>query len=204
MQAHCLFSVFTGYTKGQVVVKNSFFNEDDQTYLFVLAKPDGVNIAVHDNIQLDGILAVIVAIGENTMTISTTTELVGDSRLARLQTGHKVSLGLCALHEPEENRGYLIDASSHATAKLVHSHVQPGHEHTWQLDFQANHASKDFIKNDQHLGLAGSTLTARHVTETDEGIRFSIFCGKATRESSCFNEDLQIGTSINLTTAYKP
>jgi hypothetical protein len=55
------------------------------------------------------------------------------------------------------------------------------------------------IQEDCHLGLAGSSLTARKVVADGHLIKFSIFCGWETRVQSQFNQNLSPGTRVNIT-----
>ena len=77
--------------------------------------------------------------------------------------------------------------------------VLDGHEHTLKMDFEAPAEMAPLIHEDCHLGLAGSSLTARKVVTDSHLIKFSIYCGRETREHSQFNQDLLPGTRVNIT-----
>lgn len=56
--------------------------------------------------------------------------------------------------------------------------VLEGHEHTLKMDFEASAEMAPLIHEDCHLGLAGSSLTARKVVADSLLIKFSIYCGR--------------------------
>ncbi len=194
-----MFSYFSGYTKGQVTLSDVKTNSTRGVCYFQFDKPQrATDLKIHDNIQLDGVLACITEINEKSIIACTTIELLANTTLSSAQPGNVVNFGLNAMSEPEENTHYLLEASALGIVKLVSTHLQAGHDHTLQLNFEASATLNDIIEG-QHLGLAGSSVTAQNVLHENNHTKFSIFSGRQTRELTQFNEKLAIGTEINLT-----
>lgn len=193
-----LFCQFTGYSKGQLKILGISHDADNGTHRFELRMTRFLYIRRHDNIQLDGVLACVTHIDKYTLTACTTDELIEMTSLSTVKVGDSVNVGLSAMNDLLENSHYLLEASVMGSVELVSSHLQEGHEHTWQLNFKALNLDSE-IANDQHLGLAGVSLTAKNVTHLANLTTFSIFCGKQTREQTQFNETMTVGTRVNFT-----
>ncbi|MGQ3889066.1 hypothetical protein ACQUW5_08545 [Legionella sp. CNM-1927-20] len=73
------------------------------------------------------------------------------------------------------------------------------HQHTLKLDFEASTDLAPIIQEEHHLGLAGSSLTAREVVKENNLVKFSIYCGRETQESTQFNATLKPDTQVNIT-----
>lgn len=193
------FCQFTGYTKGLIELTAIHHDEEKGIYEYTLATNNLTeNLQLHSNIQLNGVLGCIVKVDPTQIVVSTADELVMASGLSHVQLGDHLSLGLNAMMEPLENSHYLLDASATKIVELSSAHVQPGHEHTYQLNFTASERL-DEIQEDKHIGLNGSSLTAKNVKHDNNITTFSIFCGRATRETSQFNEQMAIGAKVNYT-----
>ncbi|KTD57393.1 hypothetical protein Lsan_2576 [Legionella santicrucis] len=99
------------------------------------------------------------------------------------------------------DRLWMLQPSAMSQVTYLNCSVLNGHEHTLKLDFEAPLDLASVIHQDCHLGLAGSSLTAREVSRESHLIKFSIYCGRETRDTSNFNQNLKPGTRINITEA---
>jgi len=59
----------------------------------------------------------------------------------------------------------------------------------------------DAITENCHIGLSGSSVTAKEVNKTADLVKFSIYCGRETREKTIFNEKLPLNSLINVNEA---
>lgn len=198
MKKQQMFCHFTGYSKGQFKILDITRDMEKGVCSFLLRYTSLIEFKQHDNIQLDGVLACITKVNKYTITVCTTDELIASTSLSAVKKDDLVNIGLSAMNEVLENTHYLLEASVMGSVELVSSHQQEGHEYTWQLNFKALNLHGE-IANDQHLGLAGVSLTAKNVSHQANLTRFSIFCGRQTREQTQFNESMAVGTRINFT-----
>ncbi|MBA2656760.1 MAG: hypothetical protein H0U70_07205 [Tatlockia sp.] len=56
------------------------------------------------------------------------------------------------------------------------------HQHTLKLDFEAPIEFSTVIQPDHHMGLAGSSLTAKEISHENNWIKFSIYCWNSRKK----------------------
>jgi len=160
-----------------------------------------------DYIQLDGVLFQVKHSTQATakkvaiFTAMTTFELADETSIKTASPGKKLALGILADHDFEHLNLWTLQPSAKQVVTYQKHSVLAGHTHTLKLDFTAPLSLSGLIQENRHLGLSGSSLTAREVSYSETQVFFSIYCGRETREKSEFNSRLAPGTEINLTEA---
>lgn len=150
-------------------------------------------------IQLDGVLFEITETKVPYFKACSTLELIKDTSINAVKVGDKLTLGVVAEKDLSHDRLWMLQPSALGQVTYKSYSTAEGHEHTLKLDFEAPKNLAPLIQEDHHLGLAGSSLTAKHVLTETNLVKFSIYCGRETRENSQFNENLQPDTQVNIT-----
>ena len=197
--SEALFCFFSGFAHQKIVVDE--YQEDLERQIIILTCH---NIGYHglsndDYIQLDGVLFQIIETRDRSFKACSTAELVNDTSIKDISPGSKLTLGILAEKDLSHERLWMLQPSAHHQVTYVGASALAGHEHTLRLFFHAPICFAPLIKENCHLGLAGSSLTARDVAVDGDLIRFSIYCGRETRGITQFNKDLKPGARINLT-----
>ena len=193
-----LFCFFSGYTKNCLTVLKTCQREKLGVIEITLRRLNKDLFSVDEYIQLNGVLCQIIAVSNSELTVSTTSELASNTSLENIAPEQKVSLGRLANQDRDHTDLYTLQPSANGQAEFLGGSVAPGHEHTLKLDFKCP-STLSFVQEGKYLGLSGSSLTAMNVAIIGKMIKFSIFCGKETREQTHFNRDLAVGTRVNIT-----
>ncbi len=154
-----------------------------------------------DYIQLDGVLFSVVAHSETSFKACTTFELAEPTSIQKSSAGSRLTLGILAEQDIDHPDLWMLQPSAASQVTYQSCSILPGHEHTLKMDFMAQPQLTSAITEGGHLGLAGSSLTAREVSHTASHLFFSVYCGRETREHSQLNASLPPGTEINITEA---
>ncbi len=194
-----LFCFFSGFAHQDIEVTDYQENLDLGTILLTSNNTGKYSLSKGDYIQLDGVLFQIIKTSGACFTASTTFELANSTSIKNIIPGSKLTLGILAEKDITHDRLWMLQPSALSQVTYLNCSVLEGHEHTLKLDFEAPLNLAPVIQQDCHLGLSGSSLTAREVSSNDLLIRFSIYCGRETREKSQFNERLKPGTLVNIT-----
>ena len=194
-----LFCFFSGFAHQDVIVDG--YQEDRELKIVILTCR---NISHHqlssdDYIQLDGVLFQIIENSSSYFKACSTFELVNDTSVRNIDLGSRLTLGILAEKDLSHERLWMLQPSVLSQVTYLNCSELDGHEHTLKLNFEASASLASVIHQDCHLGLAGSSLTAREVSSDSHLIKFSIYCGRETREKSQFNQSLRPGTRVNIT-----
>ena len=154
-----------------------------------------------DYIQLDGVLFKVTSHKEGSFKACTTFELAEGTSIKEACPGNQLTLGILAEQDVDHSDLWMLHPSAAGRVTYQKCSVLAGHEHTLKLDFTTSPDLASAITEGCHLGLAGSSLTAREVGSTESHLFFSIYCGRETRENSQFNASLTPGTQVNVTEA---
>jgi riboflavin synthase alpha subunit len=194
-----LFCFFSGFAHQDIVVND--YQEDlmNETVILTCHNIGTQSLSKEDYIQLDGVLFQILETNGSHFSAISTFELVNNTSIKNISPGSKITLGILAEKDISHDRLWTLQPSALSQVTYLNCSVLAGHEHTLKLDFEAPLDLAPIIHQDAHLGLAGCSLTAREVSTTSHVLKFSIYCGRETRENSQFNQNLQRGTRVNLT-----
>lgn len=195
-----LFCFFSGFVHQDVEVTT--IQRDVEKGLVIVQCQNNGNKLIQENdyIQLQGVLFQVTETYDVYFTASSTVELLEQTTLSQIKIGDKLSLGILAENDRSHSALWMLQPSAARKAVYKGYSVLETHEHTLKLDFEASTECASSIQDNQHLGLDGASLTAREV-KLEDMLKFSIYCGRETREKTAFNSDLSIGTEINLTEA---
>lgn len=194
-----LFCFFSGFAHQEIEVCDYQENIDIGTILLTCHNLGKHALSKDDYIQMDGVLFQIIETSGSRFIACTTFELANLTSIKNISCGSKLALGILAEKDITHDRLWMLQPSASGLVTYLNCSVLDGHEHTLKLDFAAPLDLAPVIHEDCHLGLAGSGLTAREVSRDSFLIKFSIYCGRETREKSQFNERLKPGTQINIT-----
>lgn len=194
-----LFCFFSGFAHQDTVV-NGYQEDIDLKIVILTCQHSGKHpLSKFDYIQLDGVLFQVVETHGSYFKASSTFELVNNTSLKHVTLGSKLSLGVLAEKDLTHDCLWMLQPSALSQVTFLNYSALEAHEHTLKLDFEAPIDLAPVINQDCHIGLAGSSLTAREVTKNSHLIKFSIYCGRETRENSQFNQNLKPGTIVNIT-----
>jgi len=196
-----LFCFFSGFSHQDATVVEYSEDADLKVVTLHCINTGKRHVLTGDYIQLDGVLFEVIEVGDDQFKARSTFELVEDTTLKALPPGSRLILSVLAENDLTHEQLWMLQPSAFGKICYQGYRVQPGHQHTLELQFEAPKSMAAIIKEDSHLGLNGASLTARNVSIDGEVIKFSIYAGRETRESSPFNETLEPGTMINLTEA---
>lgn len=194
-----LFCFFSGFAHQDIEVNDYQENLDLRTILLTCSNTGKYSLSEEDYIQLDGVLFQIIETSGACFKASTTFELANCTSIKNISPGSKLTLGILAEKDIMHDRLWMLQPSALSQVTYRSCSVLDGHEHTLKLDFEAPLDLASVVHQDCHLGLAGASLTAREVSSDELLIKFSIYCGRETREKSQFNERLKPGTRVNIT-----
>lgn len=196
-----LFCFFSGFAHRNIELLD-YQNDFEQGVVLLSCKnQSGHSLLIGDYIQLDGVLFEVVETVGSSFKVSSTIELVNDTSIKRAKAGDKLTLGILAEKDLAHKCMWMLQPSALGEVTYNGYSVLEGHEHTLKLDFEASPDKAHLIQENYHLGLAGSSLTAKEVMTDSHLIKFSIYCGRETRAKSPFNQDLPLGTKVNITEA---
>lgn len=196
-----LFCFFSGFADRNIEIFD-YQNDIEGGLVLLSCKYQGeLSLTTGDYIQLDGVLFKIIENISSTFKASSTIELINNTSIERAKAGDKLTLGILAKKDLTHSLMWMLQPSALGEVTYNGYSIQEGHEQTLKLDFEASLDKTHLIQEDCHLGLAGSSLTAKEVITSSHLIKFSIYCGRETREKSKFNQDLPLGTSVNITEA---
>lgn len=198
---HDLFCFFSGFSIQDVELHDYEVNLDRGLIILSCHNMSNYFLCKDDYIQLDGVLFQIMETSGAFFRASTTIELAENTSIMSLSVGSRLNLGVLAEKDLAHERLWMLQPSALGQASFLKSSVQDGHEYTLKLEFEASLELSSMIHQDSHLGLAGTSLTARDVLKEDGLIKFSIYCGRETREKTQFNERLPSGTQVNISEA---
>lgn len=194
-----LFCFFSGFAHRDIELLD-YQNDFEQGVVLLDCKNQGEHrLLTGDYIQLNGVLFEVVETFGLSFKASSTMELVNNTSIKRAKSGDKLTLGILAEKDVAHDCMWMLQPSALGEVTYNGYSVLESHEHTLKMDFEASVEMAPLIQEDCHLGLAGSSLTARKVVADSHLIKFSIYCGRETREQSQFNQDLPPGTRVNIT-----
>lgn len=195
-----IFCFFSGFAHQEIEVKGYQENLELQTVILTCHNMGKHPLSINDYIQLDGVIFQLIESNHFSFKVSSTFELVNHTSIKNVKLGSKLTLGILAEKDIAHECLWMLQPSALSHVTYLNYSVQEGHENTLKLDFEAPIELASLIHQDSHLGLAGSSLTAREVFNNDNHlIKFSIYCGRETRENTQFNQNLKPGTSVNFT-----
>ncbi|WP_238552797.1 hypothetical protein, partial [Legionella oakridgensis] len=194
-----LFCFFSGFAHQDIEVHEYQEHLETKTVILTCHNLGKHSLSKDDYIQLDGVLFQVIETNGSYFKACSTFELVNDTSIKNLSPGSKLTLGILAEKDISHEQLWMLQPSALSQVTYLSCSVLHGHEHTLKLDFEAPPNLASVIHQDCHLGLAGSSLTARDVSKESHLIKFSIYCGRETREKSQFNQTLKPGTRINIT-----
>lgn len=194
-----LFCFFSGFAHKDIEVHEYQENLQLGTILLTCRNMGKHELAEADYIQLDGVLFQIIESCGSYFKASTTFEIANNTSIRNISPGSQLSLGILAEKDIAHDCLWMLQPTALSQVTYLNYSLLEGHEHTLKLDFAASWELESVIHQDCHLGLAGSSLTAREVSNDNHLIKFSIYCGRETREKSQFNEHLKPGTRVNIT-----
>lgn len=194
-----LFCFFSGFAHQDIEVHDYLENIELKTILLTCRNTGKHVLSKDDYIQLDGVLFQIIETSGSCFKACSTFELANNTSIKNINTGSKLTLGILAEKDIAHDRLWMLQPSALSQVRYLNCSVLDGHEYTLKLDFEAPLELASVIHQDCHLGLAGSSLTAREVSSDSHLIKFSIYCGRETREKSQFNEYLKPGVRVNIT-----
>ncbi len=194
-----LFCFFSGFAHRVIDLLN-YRNDFDRGLVFLDCYDRGEHdFSVGDYIQLNGVLFEVVETSGSYFTGSSTMELLNNTSINRAKPGDRLTLGILADKDLAHDQMWMLHPSASGEVTYKDYSVLDGHEHMLKLDFEAPIEMASLIQDGCHLGLSGSSLTARDVVMDGPLIKFSIYCGRETREQTQFNQDLRPGTRVNIT-----
>lgn len=194
-----LFCFFSGFAHRDIELLD-YQNDFELGVVLLDCKNQGEHrLLTGDYIQLNGVLFEVIETSGLSFKASSTMELVNNTSIKRAKSGDKLTLGILAEKDVTHDCMWMLQPSALGEVTYTGYSVLEGHEHTLKLDFEASAEMAPLIKEDSHLGLAGSSLTACKVIVGSHLIKFSIYCGRETREQSQFNQELPPGTRVNIT-----
>lgn len=194
-----LFCFFSGFAHRDIELLDYQNNFDRKIVMFECKNQGEHTLLTGDYIQLNGVLFEVVETFGAYFKASSTMELVDNSSIKRAKSGDKLTLGLLAEKDLAHDCMWTLQPSALGEVTYNGYSILEGHKHTLKMDFEASAEMAPLIHEDCHLGLAGSSLIARKVVADSHLIKFSIYCGRETREQSQFNQDLPPGTRVNIT-----
>ncbi|MCC5793082.1 MAG: hypothetical protein JJT82_10835 [Legionellaceae bacterium] len=194
-----LFCFFSGLAHQDIIVDG--YQEDDELKIVVLTCRNigQRKLSSDDYIQLDGVLFQVMENNDSHFKARSTFELVNNTSVKNIDLGSRLTLGVLAEEDLSHESLWMLQPSALSQVTYMNYSALDGHKHTLKLNFEAPVSLASVIHQDCHLGLAGSSLTAREVSSDSHLIKFSIYCGRETREQSQFNQNLKPGTRVNIT-----
>jgi len=194
-----LFCFFSGFAHQDIELIEYQEDLELKTVILTCYNSGTHQLSKYDYIQLDGILFQIIETNDACFKACSTFELTNNTSIMYLNPGSKLALGVLAEKDLSHDRLWMLQPSALSQVTYLNCSVLDGHEHTLKLDFEAPMELAPVIQQDCHLGLAGSSFTVRDISTDSHLIKFSIFCGRETRDKSQFNQSLKPGTRINCT-----
>ena len=158
-------------------------------------------LSMRNYIQIEGVLFEVTETNGFQFKACSTLEMIKNTSLEKVSSGKILTLGVEADKDLSHEHLWMLQPSSIGQVTYKNHSDLEGHNHTLKLDFEAPREFSTVIQSDLHLGLAGSSLTVKEISHERNLIKFSIYCGKETRENTQFNQDLESGTLINITEA---
>lgn len=196
-----LFCFFSGYTNNSNRVISIKKNDRLGIVEISLNIHNQETFLIGEYIQLNGVICEVIAYNEKNITVSTTRELLSNTSLENITLGSKLNLGRLAEKEKDKKELYTLHPAPFGKAIFYKSSILANHQHTLKLDFICSDEHE--IKEDNYIGLLGSSLTPKDVLNKNGKILFSIYCGKETRENTNFNGNLDIGTEVDIVAPYR-
>jgi riboflavin synthase alpha subunit len=195
-----LFCFFSGFAHRDITLLGCEENVTEGTIMLSCkSNSKEYSLRAGEYIQLDGVLFEVIESDGANFKASTTMELFNNTSLRCNISGDELTLGVLAEIDLLHNWLWMLQPTSCGLVTYKKCSVQEGHKYTLKLDFEAPIEFDSIIKEDCHIGLAGSSLTAKEVKSETHLLGFSIYCGRETREHTQFNKNLQPNTQINLT-----
>lgn len=194
-----LFCYFAGMTLG--LCKVTAIKKDNKfgTCHITLAVPDDARIQHSYYVQLDGVLCAATAMNEKQFSVVTTNEMIDNTTLKNVKLGNNVSLGIMAELEEKNGSLFLIHPSASTVATVENVSILAGHRYTLKIDLTCPSLP---LKEEKHIGIAGSALLVRELKSDGVLCHFSIYAGRKTRESTILNNDnIKKGDKININLA---
>jgi riboflavin synthase alpha subunit len=197
-----LFCFFSGYAHKDITLLGCEENLNQATMILSCENNSKeYRLFPGEYIQLNGVLFEVIETESNHFKASTTMELFNNTSLRNNAAGDELNLGVLAEFDLLHTQLWMLQATSCGLVTYKKYSVQDGHEHTLKLDFEAAKEFDPIIKEDCHIGLAGCSLTVKEVKSESNLLKFSIYCGRETREHTQFNQNLPANTQVNLTAA---
>ena len=194
-----LFCFFSGFSHLVIELLDYHCNFERGTVLLACENQGEHELSEGEYIQLNGVLFIVIETSGSHFKASSTRELINNTSIDRTRVGEKLTLGILAEKDLVHDHMWMLQPSALDEVTYCGYSLLEAHEHTLKLDFEAPIGMEPLIQENCHLGLAGSSLTVRQVILDSHLIKFSIYCGRETREQSQFNQDLIPGTRVNIT-----
>lgn len=194
-----LFCFFSGYTHRNIELIDYQYDFERGLVLLSCKNQSENSLSTDDYIQLDGVLFEVVETLDSCFKASSTIELINNTSIKRSKAGDKLTLGILAEKDLRHKLMWMLQPTALGEVTYNGYSIQEGHEHTLKLDFNATLDKTFLIQENCHIGLAGTSLTAKEVVMDSHLLKFSIYCGRETRERTQFNQDLPLGTGVNIT-----
>lgn len=187
----------------------------DFAYLLTINRNvDNSNVIIHvkinkkiplvNYVQLDGNIFLVTKQSLNQLVLMTELGLFEKSALSKKSPGDPVHLGiLSSVDSCMHPIQWTLHPSTTTTVQLRNNQVAKGHKYTLEMIFEAPLSLQGEIITNQHIGIAGISLTPQKVTILSDKVEFSIYCGKETQENTCFNTLLKPGTFLDFTSGHK-
>lgn len=196
-----LFCFFSGFAHRDVELLKYKENVEQGTVVLTCSNNGSRKLSEGQYIQLDGVLFEITATNGSFFRASSTVELLENTSIKKAKVRDKLTLGVLAESDLSHDCLWMLQPTAFGQVTYTAHSVLPDHQHTLKLDFEAPGELASVIKEDCHLGLSGASLTAKEVKSDGLLIKFSIYCGRETRENTQFNQHMLPGTQVNFTEA---
>ncbi|MBA2710360.1 MAG: hypothetical protein H0U57_07205 [Tatlockia sp.] len=193
-----LFCFFSGYAHNNVEVIESDENTELKIMILICKYHGKHKLSKGNYIQLDGVLFELIESNDSNFKACSTVEMIKDTSIKRVKSGSKLALGILAENDLSQECIWMLQPSALGQVTYKNHSLLEGHEHTLKLDFEAPAEFSSVIQTNYHLGLAGSSLTAKQISQESNSIKFSIYCGKEKRDNSLYNQNLMPGSKVYL------
>ena len=194
-----LFCYFSGYASNDVELTGYQYNGNNGTLTIDCINQGSHIIKAGDYIQLNGVLFEVTKKTNGSFSALTTYKLLDHAVFNPTALSTKLTLGVLTEWDAPHNCFWMLQPSVSGVVVYRGYSLLDGHEYTLKLNFEASSKFADAINENQHVGLAGVSLTAKEVTKTSHLVKFSIYCGKDTRDKTNINQLLPLDTFVNFT-----
>ncbi|MBA3537145.1 MAG: hypothetical protein H0T84_11135 [Tatlockia sp.] len=194
-----LFCFFSGFAQRDVEIIQYDKDLDLEIVILTCQNHGKHKLSTGNYIQLDGVLFELIETNNSYFKACSTFEMIKNTSIEGVSPGNKLSLGILAENDLSHECLWMLQPSALGQITYKNYSQLEEHQHTLKLDFEAPIEFSTVIQPDHHLGLAGSSLTAKEISHENNWIKFSIYCGRETRENTQFNQNLKPETQVNIT-----